>query len=122
MGTVNKKRDQHKRRKKRVRKKVFGTTERPRMSVFRSAKHIYVQVIDDRAGRTLASASSLSPELKDELSGLSKRDAAKKVGLLAAKHCIDAKVKTVVFDRNGFMYAGRIAAVADGAREAGLKF
>jgi large subunit ribosomal protein L18 len=122
MGTVNKKKAQQIRRKKRVRKKIFGTGERPRMSVFRSAKHIYVQVIDDNTGATLASASSLSPEVKTEASGLNKKDVAKKVGALAAQRCLDAKVNTVVFDRNGFMYSGRIAAVADAAREAGLKF
>ncbi len=122
MGTVHKKKAQLIRRKKRVRKKIFGTSERPRMSVFRSAKHIYVQVIDDNKGATLASASSLSPELKKELDGLNKKDVAKKVGELAAKRCLDAKVTTVVFDRNGFMYSGRIAAVADAAREVGLKF
>jgi len=122
MGTVHKKKAQLIRRKKRVRKKIFGTSERPRMSVFRSAKHIYVQVIDDNKGATLASASSLSPELQKELDGLNKKDVAKKVGELAAKRCLDAKVTTVVFDRNGFMYSGRIAAVADAAREVGLKF
>ena len=122
MGTVHKKKAQQIRRKKRVRGKIFGTSERPRMSVFRSAKHIYVQVIDDNNGATLASASSLSPELKKDLDGLNKKDIAKKVGELAAKRCLDAKVTTVVFDRNGFMYSGRIAAVADAAREVGLKF
>lgn len=122
MGSVNKKQAQMKRRKMRVRKKVSGTPERPRMSVFRSAKHIYVQVIDDRSGKTLAAASSLSPSLKGELDGMSKRDVASKVGTLAAQRCIDAKVSAVVFDRNGCMYAGRIAAVAEAAREAGLKF
>ena len=122
MGTLHKKKAQQIRRKKRVRKKIFGTSERPRMSVFRSAKHIYVQVIDDNEGATLAAASSLSPELKKDLDGLNKKDIAKKVGELAAKRCLDAKVTTVVFDRNGFMYAGRIAAVADAAREVGLKF
>jgi large subunit ribosomal protein L18 len=82
MGTVNKKKAQQIRRKKRVRKKIFGTGERPRMSVFRSAKHIYVQVIDDNTGATLASASSLSPEVKTEVSGLNKKDVVKKVGVL----------------------------------------
>ena len=122
MGTLHKKKAQQIRRNKRVRKKIFGTSERPRMSVFRSAKHIYVQVIDDNKGATLAAASSLSPELKKDLDGLNKKDIAKKVGELAAKRCLDAKVTTVVFDRNGFMYSGRIAAVADAAREVGLKF
>tara|TARA_B100000683_G_scaffold250625_1_gene265913 strand:+ start:1091 stop:1456 length:366 start_codon:yes stop_codon:yes gene_type:complete len=119
---LHRKKAQQIRRKKRVRKKIFGTSERPRMSVFRSAKHIYVQVIDDNKGATLAAASSLSPELKKDLDGLNKKDIAKKVGELAAKRCLDAKVTTVVFDRNGFMYSGRIAAVADAAREVGLKF
>jgi len=108
-------------RKLGIRKKINGTAERPRMSVFRSARHIYVQVIDDNAGKTIASASTLSPELEGKLAG-NKRDAAKLVGELAAKKCLDAKVSAVVFDRNGFTYQGRIAALADGARSGGLQF
>ena len=108
-------------RKLGIRKKINGTAERPRMSVFRSARHIYVQVIDDLSGKTLASASTLSPELEGKLEG-DKKDAAKKVGELAAKKCLDAKISAVVFDRNGFTYQGRIAALADGARSGGLQF
>ena len=110
------------RRKKSIRKKIFGTAEVPRLSVFRSNKHIYVQVVDDVNGCTLAAASTLSPELKGELAELKKAAAAKRVGELAAKHCAAAKIDKVVFDRNGYLYTGRIAAVADGARAAGLKF
>lgn len=114
--------EQRLRRKKRIIKKVRGTSERPRLSVFRSINHIYVQVIDDLKGMTLASASTLSPEIKEECSKLSKREAAKKVGELMAKKCIEKKINKVVFDRNGFKYHGRILALAQKAREAGLSF
>jgi large subunit ribosomal protein L18 len=109
-------------RKLRVRKKVNGTTARPRLSVYRSLSHLYAQVIDDSAGTTLAHASTLSPELKGTLEELDKKGAAKKVGELIAKKCIEKDIKAVVFDRNGLPYHGRIAAVADGAREGGLQF
>jgi large subunit ribosomal protein L18 len=108
------------RRKIHIRKKVEGSTERPRLSVYRSLNHIYAQVIDDVSGKTLASASTLSAELKDGKG--KKKDLAKEVGKLVAKKCQEAKIAAVVFDRNGFMYHGRIAAVAEGAREGGLKF
>jgi large subunit ribosomal protein L18 len=108
------------RRKHHIRKKVEGSTERPRLSVYRSLNHIYAQVIDDVSGKTLASASTLSAELKDGKG--KKKDQAKEVGKLVAKKCQEAKIEAVVFDRNGFMYHGRIAAVAEGAREGGLKF
>ncbi len=110
------------RRKKSIRKKVNGTSERPRMTVFKSNKHIYVQVVDDVAGRTLAAASTLSPEIRDGLGDLKKVDAARKVGELAARRCKEANIDKVVFDRNGFIYTGRIAAIADAAREGGLQF
>ena len=110
------------RRKKRVRKNIVGTTDRPRLNVFRSNKHIYAQIINDGDGQTLAAASSRSPELRDELSGLEKIAGAKKVGELAAKKCIEKKIDKVVFDRNGYIYHGRVQAVAEGAREAGLSF
>ncbi len=109
-------------RKQRIRKKVSGTNERPRMSIYRSLKHIYAQVIDDSSGKTLVFASSLSKELKGKLSDGDKKDVAKQVGALVAEKCKAAKVEAVVFDRNGFPYHGRIAAVAAAAREAGLKF
>lgn len=115
------KRTPRERRKLSIRKNLSGTTERPRMSVFRSNKHIYVQVIDDSTGKTIASASTLSPELKGKVEG-DKKDAAKAVGELAAQRCKAAKVEAVVFDRNGFIYTGRIAALADGARAGGLQF
>ena len=117
----NQKRTPRERRKLSIRKKISGTTERPRMTIFRSNKHIYVQVIDDSTGRTLAAASTLSPELEGKLEG-DKKEAAKKVGALAAPKCRAAKIEAVVFDRNGFIYTGRIAALADGARAGGLQF
>jgi large subunit ribosomal protein L18 len=110
------------RRKFRIRTKISGRTERPRLSVFRSAKHIYVQVVDDETGRTLAAASTLSPDLKGTLDQGNKTDAAKKVGALIAKICLEKKLEHVVFDRNGYLYHGRIRALADAAREAGLDF
>ena len=110
------------RRKLRIRKKVVGSTERPRMSVFRSAKHIYAQVIDDVTGKTLAHASTLSKDLKGTLDKDKKIDAAKKVGALIAKICKSKKIDKVVFDRNGYMYHGRVSALAQAARDAGLDF
>ena len=110
-------------RKARVRKKVQGTEARPRLTVFRSSNHIYAQVItDDPLSRTLASASTLSPELKDKLSFAGNRDAAREVGSLVAKKALDAGIKKVVFDRNGFLYHGRVRMLAEAAREAGLEF
>ncbi|MBX7113402.1 MAG: 50S ribosomal protein L18 [Myxococcaceae bacterium] len=106
-------------RKARIRKKVSGTTARPRMSVYKSLRYIYAQVIDDSTGRTVAFASSLSKELKGKDDG-DKREDAKRVGKLIAEKCKAAKIDAVVFDRNGCPYHGRIAAVADAAREAGL--
>jgi large subunit ribosomal protein L18 len=120
-ATTNmKKQELRVRRKAHIRKRVEGSVERPRLSVYRSLNHIYAQVIDDASGKTLAAASTLSPELKDGKG--KKKDQAKEVGKLVAKKCADAKIEKVVFDRNGFMYHGRIAAVAEGAREGGLKF
>jgi large subunit ribosomal protein L18 len=109
-------------RKKRVRGKVIGTEAKPRLSVFRSASHIYVQAIADDAGRTLAEASTLSKELAGTLKGLKKIEAAKTVGKLMAKRLQEAGVQAVVFDRSRFLYHGRVKALADGAREAGLVF
>lgn len=110
------------RRKFRIRNKISGSGERPRLSVFRSSKHIYAQVVDDVTGKTLAAASTLSPDLKGMLKDDTKVDSAKKVGALLAKICIERKVGKVVFDRNGFLYHGRIKALAEAAREAGLDF
>ncbi len=104
------------RRRFRIRKKLRGTSERPRLSVFRSAKHIYAQVIDDAAGTTIAHASSAVE------AGGNKVEAAKSVGAAVAKACIDKGVDQVVFDRGGYRYHGRVRALAESAREAGLKF
>jgi large subunit ribosomal protein L18 len=110
------------RRKLRIRKKVNGTPARPRLTVFRSAKHIYAQVIDDSSGQTLAHASTLSKDLRGTLDNDSKVQAAKKVGALIAKICKSKKIDRVVFDRNGYLYHGRVSALAQAAREAGLEF
>lgn len=110
------------RRKFRIRSKISGDAERPRLSVFRSARHIYAQVVNDVEGKTLASASTLSRDLKGTLSEDSKSDAAKKVGALIAKICLEKKIAKVVFDRNGYLYHGRVRALAEAAREAGLEF
>ncbi|MEK7704312.1 MAG: 50S ribosomal protein L18 [Myxococcota bacterium] len=109
------------RRRVRVRKKVFGTAERPRLNVFRSAKHIYAQVIDDVKGVTLVAASTQSKDLRDKLEG-KKRDRAKQVGKLVAQFCKEKNIGQVVFDRNGYRYHGRVQAVAEGAREGGIEF
>jgi large subunit ribosomal protein L18 len=120
MSTIAKqKRDARIRRHTRVRKHVRGTAERPRLAVFRSNKHISAQVIDDRAGTTLAAASTLETDLR---AGSSNKDAAAKVGQRVAERARDAGVERVVFDRGGFLYHGRVAAVAEAAREAGLEF
>jgi large subunit ribosomal protein L18 len=121
---VRTKEDIRERIHRRIRKRVTGTPERPRLAVFRSQSHIYAQVIDDDAGRTLCAASSLEKELKGEAAG--KRgadvDAAKKVGALIATRAKEKGIEAVVFDRGGFQYHGRIKALADAARESGLKF
>jgi large subunit ribosomal protein L18 len=109
-------------RKLSIRKRVNGTPERPRMSVFRSLKHIYVQVVDDQTHKTLVATSTLDEAVKGELGGLKKKDRAKKIGAAIAKRCLEKGISQVVFDRNGFIYHGRVSALADGAREAGLKF
>src|SRR5262249_50078324 len=108
-------------RKARIRRKLSGTAERPRLTVYKSLKHIYAQVVDDSTGKTLAFASSLSKELKGQTEGDKKAD-AKRVGKLIAEHCKNAKVEAVGVDPNGFPHQGRIAAGAQAAREAGLKF
>ncbi|MCX8050731.1 MAG: 50S ribosomal protein L18 [Chlorobi bacterium] len=118
---VNHKLERRSRRKKGIRKKIRGTPERPRLSVFRSLKHIYAQIIDDTAGRTLASASSLDKELSVE-NGARKLDVSRAVGRLLAQRAVAAGVSAVAFDRNGFLYHGRVRALAEGAREGGLQF
>ena len=109
-------------RKKRVRGKVMGTEKRPRLSVFRSAAHIYVQAIADDAGRTLAEASTLSKELGDSLAGKKKIEVARAIGQLLARRLQEVGIRDCVFDRGRFLYHGRVKALADGAREAGLNF
>jgi large subunit ribosomal protein L18 len=110
------------RRHARVRKHVQGTADRPRLSVFRSLSEIYAQVIDDHAGNTLVSASTIDEELRGKMKGLKKFEQAKIVGKTVAERAIKKGVKLVVFDRGGFLYSGRVKALADGAREGGLEF
>ncbi len=122
---VIKKEDRNKARKRRharVRRKVFGTAERPRLNVFRSSKHIYAQLIDDLEGKTLVSASTVDKELRDELGYGGNIQAAEKVGALLAQRAIEKGYKQVVFDRGGYLYHGRVKALADAAREGGLQF
>ena len=109
------------RRHRRVRKKISGTAERPRLAVYRSNKHISVQLIDDLNGHTIAAASTVEPDLRKQGSG-STVDAAKRVGTLIAQRAKSAGVTKVVYDRGGFLFHGRVAAAADAAREAGLEF
>lgn len=110
------------RRHRRVRAKISGTQVRPRLNVYRSLGHIYAQVIDDTVGHTLVSASTVDRELRAQVEGKDKTEAAKLVGELVAKRAQEVGVKQVVFDRGGFKYHGRIKALADAAREAGLEF
>lgn len=111
------------RRKHSIRKRVSGDASRPRLSVFRSAKHIYAQVVDDQSDKSVAAASTLTKVLNSELQSCkSKCDRAKLVGMSVAKACLSQGVSQVVFDRNGYLYHGRVKALADGAREAGLQF
>jgi large subunit ribosomal protein L18 len=106
----------------RVRKKLHGTAERPRLNVYRSNKHIYAQIIDDQKGITLVSASTLDAELKGSIENGGNVDAAQKVGALIAKRAKEKGITSVVFDRGGYLYHGRVKALADSAREAGLEF
>lgn len=109
-------------RHERVRSKITGTAAKPRLNVYRSLNHIYAQLIDDVKGVTLASASTLSGELKGELEGKTKQEAAKIVGMAVGKKALAKGITQVVFDRGGYIYMGRVQQLADGAREAGLKF
>ena len=117
--SAHKKHEARVRRHSRVRKKVRGEADRPRLAVYRSNRHIVAQVIDDRAGRTVAAASSLEADLRQ---GSGNKESAKKVGTLVAERAKAAGITKVVFDRGGFLYHGRVAALADAAREAGLEF
>lgn len=111
------------RRHRRVRAKISGTAQRPRLNVFRSSAHIYVQVIDDSKGHTLVAASDLDADVKTKVGdGATKSDRARVVGTVIAERARSAGIDTVLFDRGGFLYHGRVKAVADGAREGGLKF
>ena len=107
---------------RRMRNHLSGTTQKPRLAVFRSNNHMYAQIIDDTVGNTLASASTLEKEIKAELEKTNNVDAAAYLGTVIAKRAIEKGIKTVVFDRGGFIYQGKIAALADAAREAGLEF
>jgi large subunit ribosomal protein L18 len=110
------------RRKFRIRQKISGTEERPRLSVFRSAKHIYAQVVNDTDGTTVAHASTLSRDVRSAITESTKTEAAQKVGEAIAKALLAKGIKKVVFDRNGYLYHGRVQALADAARKAGLEF
>jgi len=110
------------RRKTRVRGKISGTAARPRLAVFRSARHIFVQAVADDSGRTLAEASTLSRDIKDDLAGVKKIDAARKVGRLLTKRLKEIGIEKAVFDRGRYLYHGRVKALAEGAREEGLAF
>lgn len=119
---IKKKRMGHLRRRKRIRQKISGTGDRPRLSVFRSLKHIYAQLINDELGATVAEASTLSPELKETLENGGNIEAAQQVGALLAQKAKQQKIEVAIFDRGGHLYHGRIKALAEAAREEGLKF
>ena len=122
MGSMNIRQQARLKRKKRIRKKIHGTTQRPRLSVFRSARHIYAQIIDDTAGRTLAAASTVDQQAKDAPKFKNKVAAANFVGKLVGERALNQGIKEVVFDRNGFLYHGRVKSLSEGARKAGLIF
>ncbi len=122
MNTAKKKRLARVRRHRRIRKKVFGTSERPRLNVYRSLKHIYGQVIDDNAGHTLVSASTVDGEVLAELGEKDKAEQAFLVGQVLARRALEKGINSVIFDRGGWAYHGRVKALADGARKEGLEF
>lgn len=122
MSTTKKKSVSRTRRKRSIRGKISGTAERPRLSVFRSNKHIYAQVIDDVAGKTLAACSTANEGVRESVAEKKKTEVAQIVGLKLAEKCKELSIENVVFDRNGFIYHGRVKAVAEGAREGGLRF
>lgn len=109
-------------RHRRIRKKIFGTPERPRLNVYKSLKHMYAQIIDDTKGHTLVSASTLEPEILPQLDGLTKTEEARFIGKIIAERAIEKGISKVVFDRGGYKYHGRVKALAEGAREGGLEF
>jgi large subunit ribosomal protein L18 len=110
------------RRKESIRLRIQGTSDRPRLSVFRSARYVYAQAVDDTTGRVIASASELEPKLKEAVAGKPKKERARLIGKVIGEKLVALNVKQVVFDRNGFIYHGRVKEVADGARDAGLSF
>jgi large subunit ribosomal protein L18 len=122
VSLLDKKQVRHTRRKRRIRKKILGTAERPRLTVYRSLNHLYAQLIDDAADRTLLGVSTLSKELKGKLKTADTIEAAKQLGALVAQKARELKIETVVFDRNGYLYHGRVKALAETAREKGLQF
>ena len=122
MGSTNIRQQARLKRKKRIRKKIYGTPDRPRLSVFRSARHTYAQIIDDSEGRTLMTASTVDNKTKSAPDFESKVEAAKFVGKLIGERALGKGIKKVVFDRNGFLYHGRVKSLSEGAREAGLVF
>jgi large subunit ribosomal protein L18 len=122
MGSLNRRTELRARRKRRIRKKIFGSATRPRFTVYRSAKHIYAQIIDDEQGATLVSASTMEKEVRENQKFENKQAAAKYIGKQVAQRAVEKGIKTVVFDRNGYKYHGRVKSMSDGAREAGLDF
>jgi large subunit ribosomal protein L18 len=119
---MDKKKQARLKRKKRIRKKISGTAQRPRLCVFRSAKHIYVQLIDDIQGNTIAAASSVEKSVRERKEFKDKCELANHIGKLAAERALEKGIQQVVFDRNGFLYHGRVKAVSEGARKTGLGF
>lgn len=122
MGAINPRVQARLKRKRRIRKKTVGDSSRPRLCVFRSTRHIYAQIIDDSSGKTITSASSLEKDLQGDPDRKGKISIADQVGKLIGRRALEKGVEKIVFDRNGFLYHGRIRAVSEGAREAGLKF
>lgn len=122
MGRIQDKNRTRLNRRKRIRSKVHGTTQRPRLSVFRSTRHIYAQIINDDVGTVLASASTMEAQLRGSVENGGNIDAAREVGKLLAERAAEKKIETVSFDRGGFKYHGRVKALADAARDGGLKF
>jgi len=111
-----------KKKHRRLRSRLTGTSERPRLNIFRSNCQIYAQIIDDTVGKTVVAASSLEKDIQDEIKDLNKKETAKVIGKLVAQRAIERGIKQVVYDRGGYIYHGRVAAVAEGAREVGLEF
>jgi large subunit ribosomal protein L18 len=122
MGSVDIKRQARIKRKKRIRKKMAGTPDRPRLSVFRSARHVYAQIVDDSRGETVVAASSVEQAVKGHAPFENKVALARHIGELVAQRAAEKGIKKVVFDRNGFLYHGRVRAISEGARKAGLDF